>query len=233
MAKYIFISAEKQIPGEFQNNNTLIVSASNTGEILKKIVANGHTFAIIIDLENYSLELANVLTEKITRLNSLIIILYYFHNHQTLKQIKQTDLKYPAFSNFEEISAHLNACQGNRRTANRTNWQVKVKFYDSKTPEDYHWGFITSLSTSGCFIKTSDQEFFKNKTNIVLLITFEDFSFLVEAILIRQEQTERMLGGFACKFEGISNATLRAIESIINEKIFNELETNYDPRMGK
>ncbi len=177
----------------------------------------------------YSKELSimdlETLIKHIQFLNAIIAILVcqlddeddkYFAGINSIKIIKKDD----------EIPLILKNLPVSQRDSNRVQWPLKVQYsHPAKSKkEERQWGFVLSISSSGCFIRTEKKLNVKTKDSLCMTFHFKNFDFYTEGTIVRLKiRHNSTVDGIAVKFDHVSPQTQNCIKQIINEKILAEL----------
>ncbi len=177
----------------------------------------------------YSKELSimdlETLIKHIQFLNAIITILVcqldddddkYFAGNNSIKIVKKDN----------EIPPILKNLPVSHRDSNRVQWPLKVQYrhISNSNKEDKQWGFVLSISSSGCYIRTEKKLNLKAKDSISMTFHFKNFDFYTEGTIVRLKiRHNSTVDGIAVKFNHVSPQTQKCIKEIINEKILAEL----------
>jgi len=165
--------------------------------------------------------------EAIFNLNRMLPIIFLCNQHSCeaeniIKQYSTIQIC-KNFTEFEELVTKIDQ---NPRKSNRVNWPLTAKFFKDPQRPVMGKGNITSLSIGGLFIKTQNLEDVDLEDKLFFDIVFMDFTFLVEGVVITitpAKDSNNNIGGFAVRFENISDPTKKYISNLINHKLLNML----------
>ena len=114
------------------------------------------------------------------------------------------------------------------RNTNRVEWPVKVVFRGQETEGKRFLGNILSISSGGCFIRTSES--MGQNTLLTMTIKFQEFDLFTEGKIVRHSGgSTYQPEGLAVQFLRTSPQTKICIQRIIDEKILGELMQKLNP----
>lgn len=219
------------ILGNIENNKVLrsfesqrtFFYTENLREAFQYHLDNLEIDSYILDSSSFTLDKLIRLTEQIQFLNSLISVLIYKPDSESLLETDK-EANIHILNNDEEFELFFNTIEKNSRSFNRVQWPLQVIFHEEGNRSRKFYGIVLSLSVGGCFIKLDEQVDKFEERNLILTFYFKDFNFLVEGRLNRKEILENgQISALALEFVKISPMTTSYLKEIIDNEILSEL----------
>lgn len=176
---------------------------------------------------NKNTETVRKLCEKIHLLNPMMGIYLLKPLELPFQSDYMDENNIRVFPDFHEddVAAAIKSSMENRRNYNRIKWPLTVKYFKVKNMDHYFQGDVVSLSAGGVYVKADDLTLVQKNLALLLQISFNDFSFFVEGVVVRvlEKQSGEYPRGFSAEFVQVSQPTKAVIHRIVNDKIVTEL----------
>ncbi len=194
-------------------------------------IENPEVDSYIIYSDRFSLNTIHTLIEHVHYLNSIITIVLC-HSGNLERSDFKTEKNLVLIENEDELPSILNDIPDIQRNSNRTEWPVKVKYWKTSTPAEKHKANVLSISSGGCFIRTSEPT--SMNESLLMLISFKEFDFYTEGTVVRTNRSGMFQpDGIAVQFRNTSPQTKHCIQQIIDERILSDLMSKLNPDSGK
>ena len=225
--------------GEKDNSSSLAEKTRGRYFFFTKSEPEAHLFHIehpevdsyLIYSHNMSLSFIKSLVEHVHYLNSIITIII-IHDGNVQRSDFENKERLVFTKDAEDVYSMLATLPTNQRNSNRIEWPVKVKFWPENDDKNKTIGNVLSISSGGCFIRTNKQ--FDQSSHLIMLIRFKEFDFFTEGKVVRIARGDDYKPeGLAVQFLSTSPQTQKCIQSIINERLLNELMEKLNPDKNK
>lgn len=244
----VFIEKDNNLIDKYKNcmNNFFQMSIfTNTSSALPYIVENNiNILFCVIRWNTEPEESVKLFMEKIHSINPLIKIIVIetvetFSDYYS-EIIKKYNIMY--FTKNEEvklicqkISDSIDQNNIPRRKYSRVNWPLNViiSFFDKSKPKIER--NILSISGNGAYI-CSDTNIPQKGETLGLTISFKDFKLFTEARVVwtnEDNKREEYPNGFGVSFVDIGVASQKIIDSIIRDKLLQEILVEHEDEKSR
>lgn len=178
----------------------------------------------ILNCSHMTIVEAKAIVRHIHYLNAIMTIVLYKADYGIFESLLKNGNIHIA-GNIEQVADLLVEAESKGRSSNRVQWPLKAEYWKGSTEgEERDLAMVTSISSSGCFLKTEKKQSAQKGDHMSLLFHFRDFDFLADGNVVRLvPEASGATAGMALEFREVSPQTERYIQEIIDEKILSEI----------
>ncbi len=229
MIKILYYSSGNERLTENFNKEKFRIFEMKTLKDLIIFLLNNYDVQAFISEFHESVESRRTILEILFNFNEFLPVYFIDRENQDRASYHKIHPGIKFVRSIDEIFVHFEP-YSNKRKYYRINWPLNAIIADSiesLSGRASRKGQIVSLSLGGAYINVSDFKNVRPSSEIALRIIFANFTFLVNAKVIRiagnSNEYQSKSAGIAVEFHDVTDATKKFLNTIINDRVISML----------